>query len=111
MLSAILPALLVVGSKISPNMRCALCWAGWARSPRPHDRGRKLALLLLRPSSFVLRQIKRFSMIRAIDHVVILVNDLAATVADYTALGFTVTPGGEHTGGATHNALVVFADD
>jgi catechol 2,3-dioxygenase-like lactoylglutathione lyase family enzyme len=50
-------------------------------------------------------------MIRAIDHVVILVNDLAATVADYTALGFTVTPGGEHTGGATHNALVVFADD
>src|SRR5215212_3536809 len=50
-------------------------------------------------------------MIRAIDHIVILVNDLAATVADYTALGFTVTPGGEHTGGATHNALVVFADD
>ena len=50
-------------------------------------------------------------MINAIDHVVILVNDLAATVADYTALGFTVTPGGEHTGGATHNALVVFADD
>jgi catechol 2,3-dioxygenase-like lactoylglutathione lyase family enzyme len=50
-------------------------------------------------------------MIRAIDHVVILVNDLAATVADYAALGFTVTPGGEHTGGATHNALVVFADD
>jgi catechol 2,3-dioxygenase-like lactoylglutathione lyase family enzyme len=50
-------------------------------------------------------------MIRAIDHVVILVNDLAATVADYTTLGFTVTPGGEHTDGATHNALVVFSDD
>jgi catechol 2,3-dioxygenase-like lactoylglutathione lyase family enzyme len=50
-------------------------------------------------------------MIRAIDHIVILVSDLAAAVADYTALGFTVTPGGEHTGGATHNALVVFADD
>jgi catechol 2,3-dioxygenase-like lactoylglutathione lyase family enzyme len=50
-------------------------------------------------------------MIHAIDHVVILVSDLAATIADYTALGFTVTPGGEHTGGATHNALVVFADD
>jgi catechol 2,3-dioxygenase-like lactoylglutathione lyase family enzyme len=50
-------------------------------------------------------------MIRAIDHIVILVNDLAAAIADYTALGFTVTPGGEHTGGATHNALVVFADD
>jgi len=50
-------------------------------------------------------------MIRAIDHIVILVHDLAAAVADYTALGFTVTPGGEHTGGATHNALVIFADD
>jgi catechol 2,3-dioxygenase-like lactoylglutathione lyase family enzyme len=50
-------------------------------------------------------------MIRAIDHIVILVNDLAATAADYSALGFTVSPGGEHTGGATHNALVVFADD
>src|SRR5262245_4544733 len=50
-------------------------------------------------------------MIRAIDHIVILVRDLAAAVADYTALGFTVTPGGEHTGGATHNALVIFADD
>jgi catechol 2,3-dioxygenase-like lactoylglutathione lyase family enzyme len=50
-------------------------------------------------------------MIRGIDHVVILVNDLAAAIADYTALGFTVTPGGEHTGGATHNALVIFADD
>jgi catechol 2,3-dioxygenase-like lactoylglutathione lyase family enzyme len=50
-------------------------------------------------------------MIRAIDHIAILVNDLAAAAADYTALGFTVTPGGEHTGGATHNALVGFADD
>src|SRR5689334_14717627 len=50
-------------------------------------------------------------MIRAIDHIVILVSDLAAAVADYITLGFTVTPGGEHTGGATHNALVVFADD
>ena len=50
-------------------------------------------------------------MIGAIDHIVILVDDLAAAAADYTALGFTVTPGGEHTGGATHNALVVFADD
>jgi hypothetical protein len=65
------------------------------------------------PSSFIFRpwSNREVSMIRAIDHIVILVNDLAATVADYTALGFTVTPGGEHTGGATHNALVVFADD
>jgi catechol 2,3-dioxygenase-like lactoylglutathione lyase family enzyme len=50
-------------------------------------------------------------MIRGIDHIVILVSDLAAASADYAALGFTVMPGGEHTGGATHNALVIFADD
>src|SRR5436190_17210576 len=45
-----------------------------------------------------------------IDHVVILVNDLQAASADYTALGFTVTPGGEHADGLTHNALICFAD-
>ncbi len=50
-------------------------------------------------------------MIRAIDHLVILVEDLDAASADYTALGFTVTLGGTHADGATHNALVVFADD
>lgn len=50
-------------------------------------------------------------MIAAIDHMVILVSDLAAAIADYSALGFTVLPGGTHTGGATHNALVVFEDD
>ena len=49
-------------------------------------------------------------MISAIDHLVILVGNLAAAVADYEALGFTVTPGGEHTDGATHNALISFAD-
>jgi catechol 2,3-dioxygenase-like lactoylglutathione lyase family enzyme len=46
----------------------------------------------------------------SIDHVVILVNNLDAASADYTALGFTVVPGGEHAGGATHNALISFAD-
>jgi hypothetical protein len=45
-----------------------------------------------------------------IDHIVILVDELNASVKDYTARGFTVTPGGEHTGGATHNALITFAD-
>lgn len=49
-------------------------------------------------------------MIRAIDHMVILVRDLAAATDDYTSLGFTVTPGGVHADGATHNALVAFAD-
>jgi hypothetical protein len=50
-------------------------------------------------------------MIRAIDHMVILVDDLAAAGADYAALGFMVHAGGEHADGATHNALIVFADD
>lgn len=45
-----------------------------------------------------------------LDHVVIAVRDLEQTVADYRALGFTVAPGGEHTHGASHNALIVFAD-
>ena len=47
---------------------------------------------------------------QGIDHVVIAVHDLAAASDDYARLGFTVTPGGEHTGGATHNALISFAD-
>ena len=45
-----------------------------------------------------------------LDHIVILVADLAQASADYARLGFTVTPGGEHTSGATHNALISFAD-
>lgn len=49
-------------------------------------------------------------MIRAIDHLVILVGDLAEAVSDYEHLGFTVVPGGEHADGLTHNALVSFAD-
>jgi catechol 2,3-dioxygenase-like lactoylglutathione lyase family enzyme len=48
--------------------------------------------------------------VQSIDHVVIAVRDLAAASADYGALGLTVTPGGEHTGGMTHNALISFAD-
>ncbi|MBO9325558.1 MAG: VOC family protein [Roseiflexus sp.] len=49
-------------------------------------------------------------MIHAIDHMVILVHDLAAATNDYASLGFTVTPGGVHADGATHNALVALAD-
>ncbi len=49
-------------------------------------------------------------MATGIDHIVIAVKDLDAAVADYTAAGFTVTPGGEHTNGETHNALIAFAD-
>ena len=49
-------------------------------------------------------------MIRALDHVVLVVPDLAAAAREHTERGFTVTPGGEHAGGLTHNALVAFAD-
>jgi catechol 2,3-dioxygenase-like lactoylglutathione lyase family enzyme len=49
-------------------------------------------------------------MIRAIDHIVILVEELEAAVRDYESLGFSVAPGGEHADGASHNALVGFAD-
>lgn len=45
-----------------------------------------------------------------IDHVVMLVSDLAAATAQYTTRGFTVVPGGAHTDGATHNALIALAD-
>lgn len=46
----------------------------------------------------------------SLDHVVIAVGDLDLAARDYGALGFTVTPGGIHANGATHNALVVFGD-
>jgi catechol 2,3-dioxygenase-like lactoylglutathione lyase family enzyme len=45
-----------------------------------------------------------------IDHVVIVVTDLARAVEDYSALGFTVVQGGEHADGLTHNALIAFQD-
>jgi hypothetical protein len=45
-----------------------------------------------------------------LDHIVIHVNDLEAAIVDYRSLGFTVTPGGEHADGNSHNALISFAD-
>ncbi|MFQ3535814.1 MAG: VOC family protein [Aggregatilineales bacterium] len=45
-----------------------------------------------------------------LDHVVIAVSDLARAVQDYRTLGFIVLEGGIHASGATHNALIVFAD-
>ena len=41
-----------------------------------------------------------------LDHAVIAVADLAAAMADYETLGFTVRFGGEHPGRRTHNALI-----
>lgn len=49
-------------------------------------------------------------MATGIDHVVIAVRDLDQAIADFTAAGFTVTPGGEHVNGETHNALIAFLD-
>lgn len=47
-------------------------------------------------------------MLLIIDHIVIVVRDLAETVTNFEAAGLTVIPGGEHIGGATHNALISF---
>ena len=48
-------------------------------------------------------------MIQGIDHLVIVVNDLAEATSDYQRLGFTVVPGGRHPAGS-HNALISFQD-
>jgi hypothetical protein len=48
--------------------------------------------------------------IRGIDHVVLVVLDLDEAMRDHHERGFTVTLGGEHAGGFTHNALIGFAD-
>jgi hypothetical protein len=50
------------------------------------------------------------AVLRQLDHVVFVVRDLAAAMDDYRRRGFTVTPGGEHADGVTHNALIPFAD-
>jgi catechol 2,3-dioxygenase-like lactoylglutathione lyase family enzyme len=49
-------------------------------------------------------------MLRQLDHVVFVVRDLPTAIDDYRRRGFTVTPGGEHADGLTHNAVVPFAD-
>ncbi len=49
-------------------------------------------------------------MATGIDHVVIAVRDLDQATRDFTAAGFTVTPGGEHVNGVTHNVLIAFQD-
>lgn len=44
------------------------------------------------------------------DHAIIGVMDLKAASADFEGIGFNVIPGGTHSGGLTHNTLIVFAD-
>ena len=48
--------------------------------------------------------------LRQLDHVVLAVHDLEHAIQDFRVLGFTVTPGGQHTGRSSHNALIVFED-
>ena len=48
-------------------------------------------------------------MLKGIDHLVIVVQDLDQAAKDYERLGFTVVPGGKHPVGS-HNALISFAD-
>ena len=48
-------------------------------------------------------------MIQGIDHLVIVVKDLDQAARDYTNLGFTVVPGGQHPVGS-HNVLISFQD-
>lgn len=50
-------------------------------------------------------------MLMPLDHVVIAVHDLDRASADFSAMGFTVLPGGQHAAPRTsHNALIVFDD-
>jgi hypothetical protein len=49
-------------------------------------------------------------MLRQLDHVVLVARDLNSAIADHRRRGFTVTPGGEHADGTTHNALITFTD-
>jgi hypothetical protein len=48
-------------------------------------------------------------MLSGIDHIVIVVNDLASASEQFETAGFTVTPGGSHPTG-TYNALISFSD-
>jgi catechol 2,3-dioxygenase-like lactoylglutathione lyase family enzyme len=45
-----------------------------------------------------------------LDHVVFLVRELDAALAEWTELGFTVVRGGAHEGSPTHNAIIALAD-
>jgi catechol 2,3-dioxygenase-like lactoylglutathione lyase family enzyme len=49
-------------------------------------------------------------MLLGIDHLVIAVKSLETATKDYTELGFTVVPGGRHTGIGTYNSLIAFQD-
>lgn len=50
-------------------------------------------------------------MLTRIDHAMICVPDLAKGIEAYARLGFTVYPGGSHTGRPTHNAIAFHDED
>ena len=50
------------------------------------------------------------TMIKGLDHVVLVVLDLDAAIAEHRGRGYIVQRGGEHPGGVSHNALIGFAD-
>lgn len=45
-----------------------------------------------------------------LDHIILVVSDLQVATRQFSQLGFSVIAGGVHTGGLTHNALVLFPD-
>jgi len=45
-----------------------------------------------------------------LEHIIIRVDDLTQAIKDYESMGFTVTYGGVHGGGFSHNALIHFKD-
>jgi hypothetical protein len=46
----------------------------------------------------------------SLDHIILVVSDLQVASQQFKQLGFTVIPGGVHSGGKTHNRLVPFPD-
>lgn len=46
----------------------------------------------------------------SLDHIIIVVSDLGLAVDQFQQAGFSVIPGGVHSGNLTHNALIPFAD-
>lgn len=45
-----------------------------------------------------------------LDHVILVVSNVQVASQQFAQLGFSVIPGGTHSGGLTHNALVTFQD-
>ena len=73
----------------------------WRFKSSPGHQIIKVGLLLGRDKKNTMHKL-------AFDHAVIYVPNLHKAIRQFTALGFTVRPGGEHS--HTHNALIIFND-